>query len=478
MVFVLNRNKKPLNACSYAKARILLKQGKAVVHKRFPFTIRLKVKIENSIISMHRMKYDPGARYTGVTIINKDVKEIKVNEEIKASQNVVFLGTIEHKSFLISSSLEKRSGVRHGRRARHTWYRRCKFPNKVGQKSKFNSSRPKGWLPPSVRSIVDNIVNITKKYRKLCPIDSVSIETVKFDIQLLNNPEISGVEYQQGSLFGYEVKEYLIERYGHNCMYCKAKVDKKIVNLSNDVILETEHMISKANGGSKRIKNLSIACHSCNQEKDSLNLDTWLEKLKNSKQSKLNIARIENITKLLENGLPKFNRDTARVNAYRYDIMNKLRELGLDLEISTGGRTKYNRIQLFSLPKEHYYDALSVGNLNPDVYKIAVGTKELYIKAMGRGSRKMSNVDKYGFTYGTPKLRQKIFYGFQTGDIVKADVLKGKYKGIHTGRIAVRSRKSFKFTCLKRKMVFDVNPDYCKVIQRSDGYNYNLKKLS
>lgn len=478
MVFVLNKNKKPLNPCSFAKARILLKQGKAVIHKRYPFTIRLKYKIENPVTAPYEIKFDPGARYTGVAIVSKDAENIKINDESKTFKNVAFLSTIEHKSFQITDSLKKRTAIRRGRRNRHTWYRRCKFPNKIGQKSKFDSSRPKGWLPPSVRSIVDNLVNFTKKYSKLCPITSASIETVKFDMQLLHNPNISGVEYQQGTLHGYEVKEYLLERYGHNCMYCNSKIDDKTINMSKDDILEVEHMISKANGGTDKIKNLALSCHTCNQEKDKLNLDQWLEVLKKSRPTKLNLARIANISKLLEKGLPKFNRDTARVNAYRYSIMNKLKSLGLELEVSTGGRTKFNRIQIFNLPKEHYYDALCVGKFNPDIYNIPKGTKNLYIKAMGRGSRKMMNVDTNGFPYGKRKLHQKMFYEFQTGDIVNANIPKGKYKGVYVGRVAVRNRKSFKLTCLNKNLVFDVNPNYCKLVQRSDGYNYNLKEIS
>jgi len=121
----------------------------------------------------------------------------------------------------------------------------------------LNRQRNESWLPPTLQSRVDNIETWVRRLCKLCPITAISYENVKFDTQLLRNPEISGIEYQQGTLQGYEVREYLLEKFDRKCVYCGA----------TNVPLEIEHVIPKSRGGTDRIDNLVIACHECNQKK-------------------------------------------------------------------------------------------------------------------------------------------------------------------------------------------------------------------
>jgi len=45
----------------------------------------------------------------------------------------------------------------------------------------------------------------------LCRIAAISQELVKFDTQQMEDSEISGVGYQQGTLAGYEIREFLLE---------------------------------------------------------------------------------------------------------------------------------------------------------------------------------------------------------------------------------------------------------------------------
>jgi hypothetical protein len=79
-------------------------------------------------------------------------------------------------------------------------------------------------------------------------------------MQAMVNPEISGVEYQQGTLAGYEIKEYLLQKWGRQCAYCKAK----------SIPLQVEHIIPRSRGGTKRVSNLTVACEDCNQSKNNL----------------------------------------------------------------------------------------------------------------------------------------------------------------------------------------------------------------
>ncbi|MCB1814362.1 MAG: hypothetical protein KDK04_21965 [Candidatus Competibacteraceae bacterium] len=138
---------------------------------------------------------------------------------------------------------------------------------------------------------------------------------------------------------------------------------------------------------------------------------------------------------------------------------------GLPVEVGTGGRTKFNRRNQ-GYQKAHWIDAACVGESGSSV-ALDEATRPLQIKATGRQSRQMCRPNKYGFPRTGAK-SSRIVKGFQTGDIVKADVPTGKYAGAHTGRVAVRAKGSFS---LGGK--FDVNWKYCKRIHGADGYQYD-----
>ena len=283
-------------------------------------------------------------------------------------------------------------------------------------------------------------MNATAKLQRLLPITAMSTEHVKFDTQLMANPEINGTEYQQGELQGYEVREYLLEKWGRKCAYCGAE----------NVPLEVEHIIPKARGGSNRISNLAIACTPCNQEKNTMTAEEF--------------------------GFPEVQtqarkplRDAALMNATRWRLFEQLKDTGLPVECGTGARTKKQRIE-HGLPKTHYFDACCVGASTPDELII----KPHYINvwsAMGRGKRQMCRTDKYGFPRAH-RQRRKLHFGFQTGDIVTANVPKGKYAGQWRGRVTCRASGSFDIRNGERQIICNTNHKNCKVIQRADGWQY------
>lgn len=211
MVIVLDKHKRPMGFTTPRRARILLTRKRAVVHKMYPFTIRIKDRnVQNFGIKTHHIKIDPGSKTTGIVVVDD------------ADNSVKMFIQIEHRGDAVKSALQTRNQARRNRRQRETRYRRCKWINHYlgkGSKYKADSPRSAGWLPPSVKSVADNIVSWVNKLHKLILIDKISIEAVKFDTQLMDNPNISGVEYQHGTLFGYEVKEYLLEKYGHEEMW-------------------------------------------------------------------------------------------------------------------------------------------------------------------------------------------------------------------------------------------------------------------
>ncbi|HCF4344178.1 TPA: HNH endonuclease, partial [Pseudomonas aeruginosa] len=95
----------------------------------------------------------------------------------------------------------------------------------------------------------------------------LAVERVKFDMQAIQNPEISGVQYQQGELAGYEVREYLLEKWGRCCAYCDAE----------NTPLEIEHIVPRSAGGSDRVPNLTLACRPCNQRKGNQPVEVFLK---------------------------------------------------------------------------------------------------------------------------------------------------------------------------------------------------------
>ncbi len=412
-VFLVDTNKQPLDPIRPGWARKLLNAGKASVFRRFPFTLILKREVQKPSVEPLRFKIDPGSKTTGIALV------------VDSTGEVLFGAEIEHRGQQIKDALDSRRACRRNRRNRHTRYRKPRFNNRT---------RPTGWLPPSIGSRIENVLTWVKRILRISPVKTLSQELVKFDTQLLQNPEISGVLYQQGKLQGYEVREYLLEKFNRLCAYCG----------KGNVTLEIEHIVPASRGGSDRVSNLTLACHPCNKAKGT----KTAEEFGHSEVQKLAKAPLK---------------DAAAMNATRWELYQRLQEIGLPVEVGSGGLTKYNRTQR-KLEKEHWIDAACVGISTPVTVEISQ-VNVLKIKAFGHGRRQRCRVNAFGFPIGhAPKA--KSFMGFQTGDFVKAVIKKGKYAGVHLGRVAIRFRPSFRLNG------FDVHPKYLTLLQKADGYTY------
>ena len=424
-IFVLDTEKKPLNPIHPAQARQLLRNKKAAVFRRFPFTIILKESRPDSTVSPLRLKIDPGANYTGIALVNDLTGEIAFAAELK------------HRGFAIRDTLTSRRQLRRSRRNRKTRYRKPRFSNRT---------RPQGWLAPSLQSRVDNIKTWVERLRKLAPIEAISQELVRFDMQLMRNPNIQGKEYQQGTLAGYETREYLLEKWGRQCSYCGTK----------DVPLQIEHIHPRAKGGSNSITNLTLSCEKCNVKKGTKDIKDFLTKDR---------SRLEKILKQAERPLV----DAAAVNTTRFALLKVLKTTRLPVETGSGGLTKFNRSQQ-NLGKTHWIDAACVGKSTP-ILNIK-GIKPLLITANGHGTRQMCRTDRYGFpSRYVPRF--KFVKGFQTGDMVKAVVTAGKKIGEYAGRVAVRTTGSFNISA-KNGLVQGISHKYCTPIHKKDGYSYGF----
>lgn len=425
MVFVLSSDGQPLDPCHEARARKLLKQDRAVVHRAYPFTIRLKNRTRaEAVVHDHRLKIDPGSKTTGLAIVQE------------GTARVVWAGELTHRGQQIRDALLARRAVRRSRRQRKTRYRPARF---------LNRRRPDGWLAPSVRHRVDTTATWVERLRRLCPVTAINMELVRFDTHLMQDAEIAGVAYQQGTLAGYEVREYLLAKWGWACVYCG----------KTNTLLEVEHLVPKGRGGSDRVSNLTIACHDCNQKKGNQTaIEFGYPHLMAQAQTPL--------------------KDAAAVNSVRWSLYERLAATGLCVEASTGGRTKYNRMRL-GWAKSHWRDAAAVGASTPETLRVAVGSV-LLIAAKGHGTRQMCRTNKYGFPIRHVS-RQKVWFGFRTGDLVRAVAPAGKYAGVHVGRVAIRVTGKFNITTA-RGLVQGISYRYCRIFQRADGYAYGYRKES
>lgn len=419
-VFVLDRWGNPLMPCHPARARELLAKGRAVVARYSPFVIRLKDR-DSGEVQPVRLGVDPGSKATGIAVSRDD----------DGVRHVAFLLEIGHRSVDIHNRMQKRASFRRGRRRRNLRYRPPRF---------LNRKKPKGWLSPSLRSRVQHIESWTQRLRAWCPISTIDLELVSFDTHLMVNAEVSGVGYQRGTLAGYEVREYLLEKFGRQCSYCDAR----------DVPLNIDHVVPKSRGGSDRISNLTLACVPCNQAKG------------NRPVSEFCPERASGIVSRAKAPL----RDAAAVNATRLATLAALRGTGLPVDCSTGGRTKFNR-NVHAVPKTHALDAACVGELSG--LRSWCGPT-LTAKATGRGLHQRTSPNAYGF----PRLhrpRAKRVRGFATGDLAVAMVPRGKNAGRHVGRVAVRAAGSFRVGARD-----GINYKYCTVLQRADGYEHTIQK--
>ncbi|WP_350449925.1 RNA-guided endonuclease IscB [Aminobacterium mobile] len=225
-------------------------KARAVVHKRFPFTIRLKDRVaEKSVGKPVLVKVDPGARFTGIAVVREDEP---------GKLRLIAGLELEHRGNAIRDNMTKRANYRRRRRSANTRYRAPRFNDR---------RRPDGWLPPSLRHRVDTTMSWMRRIMRIASVSGFSVESVKFDTQKMLNPEISRKEYQQGELAGYEVREYLLEKWGRKCAYCGAE----------NVPLQVEHIVPRVRGGSNKVSRLTLACQECNQSKGARSIEEFLK---------------------------------------------------------------------------------------------------------------------------------------------------------------------------------------------------------
>jgi 5-methylcytosine-specific restriction endonuclease McrA len=308
-----------------------------------------------------------------------------------------------------------------------------------------NRRRPEGWLTPSLQHRVDTTMAWVARLRRWTTVTGLSTLLHRFDTRLLQNPEISGVEYQQGELQSYEVREYLLEKWGRKCAYCDAK----------HTPLTIDHIHPKSTGCSDRVSNLTLACFPCNQRKGNRDVADFLT----HNPERLSRIEVRRKTPL---------KDAAAINSTRWALFQHLKT-GLDVEAASG-MTKLHRLRK-GYPKAHWIDAACTGP-SGETLRLDTKMRPLFIQATGHGERQRARLDKYGFPRGH-KPAGRSFRSFRTGDLVYC-----RKPGVpaFVGRVAIRFRPSF--VVAGRGQKIEAHPKYLTQVRRSFGYAYGVRDVA
>ncbi|MHA1967369.1 MAG: RNA-guided endonuclease IscB [Candidatus Hodarchaeales archaeon] len=366
-IFVLNMRGQPLMPTTPRKARILLKEKKAKVIRRTPFTIQLNY---------------PTAEFKQRIALGVDAGYSKVGFSAITNLQELLAGELTLRKD-VSKKLDDRRMYRRKRRSK-LWYRKTRFNNR-------KASKPKGWLAPSIQHKLDSHFRLVKIIKSLLPITKVIVEVASFEIQKMENPDISGIEYQQGTLFGYTVRNYLLEKYRYQCAYCKKA----------NIPLEIEHIIPKSRGGTNRVDNLTVACHCCNLKKG------------NKLASECSPRLRKQITVIKKRACKSFKAATF-MNMVRWKMVEQL-----DCQYTYGDRTKYGRMKI-GLSKSHVNDAFVIAGGNKQQL-----TKYFDAKQSRRNNRSIQT-NRKGFK---PSIRKQR-YLYQPNDLIRHNNSLCRVKGV------------------------------------------------
>ena len=391
-VFVLNQHGKALMPCSPCKARILLRDGKAKIIKKEPFTIQLLYGSTGYKQNVN-LGIDSGQRHIGIAVTSQD--------------KVLFQGEVELRKD-VKSLLYTRRIYRRSRRNRKTRYRKARFLNRVGKKKD-------NWLPPSADSKVNHNINWINHFLMVLPSATLHIEVGKFDIQKMKDPTIKGLGYQQGDLYGYQtIKQFVLARDNYTCQVCKQKGGK----------LKVHHIIYRSLGGTNTVDNLITVCAKCHTTKNHQNgiLAKWRQVKKKVAKSYRGATFMNILRRRLFTAFPQAH--------FQYGAWTTLQRAGLDL------------------PKSHYNDAVAISgiqkiNAKPTsivMFKQFRKKKRSLHEATARKGRKTPNVTSKRNAKNT-----KYAKGFWLNDYVKIkdSCKKGFISGFMSKGSSVRLRDIF-----------------------------------
>lgn len=348
MVYVLDANGNPLMPTRrHGHMRRMLREGKAHVVKRCPFTIQLTYETEG-ITQPVTLGVDAGSKTIGLSATTE--KDVLFESEVILRNDIVNL-------------MSTRRECRRARRNRKTRHRKPRFDNR---------KRPKGWLAPSVRNKIDTHLSVIRKAHEILPVNKITVETASFDIQRIKalssgKDAPKGKDFQQGDQLGFwNIREYVLFRDGHTCQCCKGR--------SKDPVLNVHHIESRKVGGDAP-NNLITLCNTCHKG--------------------YHAGKVK-LPKTIKRGMSF--RDATFMGIMRWALYDELKATYENVSMTFGYITKNTRIR-HDLPKEHRVDARCIsGNPTatpPDEWflqrKVRRHNRQLHKMTIGKGGKRRSN---------------------------------------------------------------------------------------
>lgn len=412
LIYVQNSAGQPLMPTRrHNKVWYWLRKGLACVASREPFTIRLRFETTTYTQAV-TVGVDTGSKTVGIAATTN--REVVLQAEVHLRDD-------------ISEKMTQRRQYRRNRRARKTRYRKPRWANR---------HRPAGWLPPSIHSKADATVKGVRFVASLVPVSQVNVEIAGFDTQKMHDPEISGALYQQGELFGYQLREYLLEKWKRQCAYCKKTGTK----------LQVEHIVPRSRGGSNRASNLTLACEACNIRKGTQTAEEF---------------GYPEIQKQARTPL----KDAAHVSLLKTAVLQQLRSRfgTTSVAITYGYETKYKRIQTLGWPKSHTNDAVAIACQIGEVVKPLEIAHQIRCLARGQYQR-FNGLHSEHKCWAPRKVR-----GFKLYELVKAKEQVGyiagrREKGAFVIKDVTSGKKLAEIT--PRKLVRIARPTQGRMIVR------------
>ena len=418
-VYVLNKHGRPLMPCSPAKARHLLKDGKAVVKHRTPFTIQLVY---------------GSSGYKQEVILGVDAGSKTIGLSASTMMTELFAANVIPRNDIVNK-LSTRREFRRNRRNRKTRYRQARFNNRVRTKHK-------GWLAPSVEVKIQEHITPIKRICDILPISKVVVETAEFDLQKIKAVQLGekvpkGEDYQKGEMYGeYNVRQYVLKRDNYACRICGCKEAK----------FHVHHIETRKTGGNAP-DNLITLCENCHEKlhKGAINPDVvGKRKLRST-------------------------RDAAFMGIMRKTLIRRLEdELDIPVVETMGYITKATRIEYLRLAKTHTSDALAIAqgkhgfNINR-LTTIKLSDRIYVVKPVRHHNRQLHQATIRNGGIRRRIQTSKYMFNFRLFD----KVLYGHNEYIIAGR---RSRGEFKLKNTDGKIIDGVAYRNLKIVERSNSY--------
>ena len=442
---VLDRDGSPLMPTRPSRARRLMRQGRA--ERRWvkgTFCIRmLDVGADDEGVEIDgvELNIDPGAGATGLAVVSETPDGRRAHALIE----------LRHRGVRIRNRMDRRRSLRRNRRGRLR-NRPPRFDNR---------SRPDGWLAPSMVTRLANAETWIRRLRAIFPVTLVRVETARFDMRLMQDAEVSGREYQQGELAGWQLRSYVFHRDGAKCSYCGNTRAERY---------ELDHIVPHSRGGADRVGNLVVSCHDCNAEKGNRSVEEFLARRP---------ARLAAVKRIQRASLA----GASQMNIIVPELLRRLEAMDMPIAEYDAYTTSWTRRRL-GVPKTHVNDALCIGA--PDVLTYLPDRKTV-VRSVGHGDRQMLRPsDRHGNPRGRGyrsycalprqqqgytscpghRSRSKQLRGLASGDLVQ---FSHRRHGLLRGYAALDKRKS-RVGVSHAGRIVSVKAQDAVLLARNNGY--------